>query len=122
MQAFAPSDYTPMDGAPQNEEELDGILTIWMEEYNKQRDDLNLNVRAAVERHILELACEMGFPLGGQQPTNYRDVMSIVKSKDKLAWRNRKKEDATILVQSEVWGVQGRKYFMDNQVRAGMED
>ena len=28
MQAFAPSDYTPMDGATQSEEELDGILTI----------------------------------------------------------------------------------------------
>ena len=69
-----------MDAATQNEEEYNELILIWLEEYNKQRDDLNRNVRAATERHILEVAIEMELKLNEQLPTNYRDVMNIVRT------------------------------------------
>ena len=59
----------------------DGILQIWLDEYNNQRNKLNMNVKAATENHITKIACEMGLMLEGQQLTGYRDVMSIIKTK-----------------------------------------
>jgi hypothetical protein len=82
MQAFTAKGYTPLDETTQTEDEYNKLLAIWLEEYNTQRDNLNLNVRFATERHIIEVANKMGLTLGGQQPTGYRDVMNIIKSRE----------------------------------------
>ena len=66
-----------MDAATQSEEEYNELILIWLEEYNKQRDDLNLNVRSATERHILEVAIEMELKLNGQLPTNNNNKFKL---------------------------------------------
>jgi hypothetical protein len=78
MQAFAAQDYTPLEPENQSQEEREEMLHIWMTEYNSQRTELNRKVRAAIEHHIIAVACEMGLTLEGQKPTGFRDVMAIV--------------------------------------------